>query len=127
MQITAVYACVRVLSEGIASLPLHLYQDKGDGSKEKARDHPLYFLLHDEPNPEMTSFVFRETMMTHLLLFGNFFCQILRNGRGEVIALYPLMPNRMKVDRDENGRLYYEYMHQNDEAGTMKNGEADAL
>lgn len=121
MQITAVYACVRVLSEAVASLPLHLYQDKGDGSKEKARDHPLYFLLHDEPNPEMISFVFRETMMTHLLLFGNFFCQILRNGRGEVIALYPLMPNRMKVDRDENGRLYYEYMHQNDEAGTMKN------
>ena len=121
MQITAVYACVRVLSEAVASLPLHLYRDSGNGSKEKARDHPLYFLLHDEPNPEMTSFVFRETMMTHLLLFGNFFCQILRNGRGEVIGLYPLMPNRMKVDRDDKGRLFYEYMHQNDEAGTMKN------
>lgn len=121
MQITAVYACVRVLSEAVASLPLHLYRDSGNGSKEKARDHPLYFLLHDEPNPEMTSFVFRETMMTHLLLFGNFFCQILRNGRGEVIALYPLMPNRMKVDRDDKGKLYYEYMHQSDEAGTMKN------
>lgn len=121
MQITAVYACVRVLSEAVASLPLHLYRDSGNGSKEKARDHPLYFLLHDEPNPEMTSFVFRETMMTHLLLFGNFFCQILRNGRGEVIGLYPLMPNRMKVDRDDKGKLYYEYMHQSDEAGTMKN------
>ena len=59
MQITAVYACVRVLSEAVASLPLHLYRDSGNGSKEKARDHPLYFLLHDEPNPEMTSFVFR--------------------------------------------------------------------
>ena len=70
---------------------------------------PLYFLLHDEPNPEMTSFIFRETMMTHLLLWGNAYSQIIRNGKGEVVALYPLMPDRMKVDRDEHGRLYYEY------------------
>lgn len=121
MQITAVYACVRVLSEAVASLPLHFYRYKDDGSKERATDHLLYFLLHDEPNNEMTSFVFRETMMTHLLLWGNFYCQILRNGRGEVIGLYPLMPNRMNVDRDEKGHIYYEYQHSSDEAGTMKN------
>lgn len=121
MQITAVYACVRVLSEAVASLPLHLYRYKENGSKEKAVDHPLYFLLHDEPNPEMTSFIFRETMMTHLLLWGNFYCQIIRNGKREVVGLYPLMPNRMVVDRDKNGRLFYQYMHQSDEAGTMKN------
>ena len=72
-------------------------------------EHPLYFLLHDEPNPEMTSFIFRETLMTHLLLWGNAYSQIIRNGKGEVVALYPLMPDRMKVDRDEHGRLYYEY------------------
>ena len=66
MQMTAVYACVRILSEAIAGLPLHLYKYSDHGSKEKAIDHPLYFLLHDEPNPEMTSFVFRETLMTHL-------------------------------------------------------------
>ena len=72
-------------------------------------DHPLYFLLHDEPNPEMTSFVFRETMMTHLLLWGNAYSQIIRNGKGEIVALYPLMPDRMAVDRDKQGRLYYEY------------------
>lgn len=71
MQMTAVYACVRILSEAIAGLPLHLYRYKPDGGKEKAIDHPLYLLLHDEPNPEMSSFVFRETLMTHLLLFGN--------------------------------------------------------
>lgn len=121
MQVTAVYACVRVLSEAVASLPLHLYHYTDEGSKEKAIKHPLYFLLHDEPNPEMTSFVFRETMMTHLLLWGNFYCQILRNGKGEVIGLYPLMPSRMSVDRDSKGRLYYIYQHQADEAGTMKN------
>ena len=109
MQMTAVYACVRILSEAIAGLPLHMYRYKEDGGKEKAIDHPLYLLLHDEPNPEMSSFVFRETLMTHLLLWGNAYAQIIRNGKGEIIALYPLMPNKMTVSRDENGRLYYTY------------------
>ena len=116
MQMTAVYSCVRVLSEAVAGLPLHLYKYRFDGGKEKAINNPLYFLLHDEPNPEMTSFVFRETLMTHLLLWGNAYAQIIRNGKGEVVALYPLMPNRMTVDRDENGRLYYKYYRGNDEA-----------
>ena len=120
MQITAVYACVRILSEAIASLPLHFYRYNDKGGKEKATDHPLYFLLHDEPNPEMTSFCFRETLMTHLLLWGNAYAQVIRNGRGEVIALYPLMPSRMSVDRDANGQLYYEYNTSQDEAHTMK-------
>lgn len=109
MQMTAVYCCVRILSEAVASLPLQFYRYSDDGGKEKAVEHPLYFLLHDEPNPEMTSFIFRETLMTHLLLWGNAYSQIIRNGKGEVVALYPLMPDRMKVDRDEHGRLYYEY------------------
>lgn len=120
MQMTAVYSCVRILSEAVASLPLHIYRYNDDGGKEKAIDHPLYFLLHDEPNPEMTSFVFRETLMTHLLLWGNAYAQIIRNGKGEVVALYPLMPNRMTVDRDENGRLYYTYNTSKEDAPTMK-------
>ena len=106
MQMTAVYSCVRILSEAIAGLPIHLYRYGEGGSKEKAINHPLYFLLHDEPNPEMTSFVFRETLMTHLLLYGNAYAQIIRNGKGEVIALYPLMANRMSVDRDDNASAY---------------------
>ena len=122
MQMTAVYACVRILSEAIAGLPVHLYQYKEDGSKEKALSHSLYRLLHDEPNPEMTRFVFRETLMTHLLLWGNAYAQIIRNGKGEVLALYPLMPNRMTVDRDEKGHLYYQYQMQDSDAPTMKNG-----
>ena len=117
---TAVYSCVRILSEAIASLPLHLYRYTECGGKEKATDSPLYFLLHDEPNLEMTSFVFRETLMTHLLLWGNAYAQIIRNGKGEVTALYPLMPDRMTVDRDENGRLYYEYMVSTDDAPINK-------
>lgn len=109
LSVTAVYSCVRILSEAIAGLPLHTYKCKSNGGKEKAIDHPLYFILHDEPNPEMTSFVFRETMMSHLLLWGNAYAQILRNGKGDVIALYPLAPNRMTVDRASNGRIYYTY------------------
>ena len=82
--------------------------------------HPLYHLLHDEPNPEMSSFVFRETLMTHLLLWGNAYAQVIRNGKDEVVALYPLMPNKMQVNRDNNGHLYYQYSHSNDEAPTAK-------
>lgn len=122
MQMTAVYACVRILSESIAGLPVHLYRYQDDGRKEKAVDHTLYRLLHDEPNPEMTSFVFRETLMTHLLLWGNAYAQIIRNGKGEVMALYPLMPNRMTVDRDEHGQLYYSYQMSSSDAPTMKEG-----
>lgn len=120
MQMTAVYSCVRILAEGVAGLPLHLYRYTENGGKEKALSHPLYYLLHDEPNPEMSSFVFRETLMTHLLLWGNAYAQIIRNGKGEIIALYPLMPNRMTVDRDSNGNLYYLYTKYSDEAPTMK-------
>lgn len=122
MQMTAVYSCVRILSEAVAGLPLHLYQYTDKSSREKAVDNPLYFLLHDEPNKEMTSFVFRETLMTHLLLWGNAYAQVIRNGKGEVMGLYPLMPDRMTVNRDEKGRLYYEYMVSSDDAKTLKDG-----
>ena len=126
MQMTAVYACVRILSEAVAGLPLHFYRYEEDGSKEKAIDSNLYHLLHDEPNPEMSSFVFRETLMTHLLLWGNAYAQIIRNGKGEIIALYPLMPNKMSVDRDENGKLYYTYTRSDCEPNTM-NGSSVVL
>ena len=101
MQMTAVYSCVRILAEAVAGLPLHLYRYKDDGSKERA----LNYLLH----PEMSSFVFRETLMTHLLLWRNAYAQIIRNGRGEVMTLYPLMPDQMAVGRGDKGQLYYEY------------------
>ncbi len=122
MQMTAVYSCVRILSEAVAGLPLHLYRYTDTGGKEKAVDHPLYRILHDSPNIEQTSFIFRETLMTHLLLWGNAYAQIIRNGRGEVIALYPLMPDRMTVDRDDQGHIYYEYNVSQDEAYTLKQG-----
>ena len=119
MQMTAVYSCVRILAETVACLPLHVYKYNGSGGKEKYLKHPLYKLLHDEPNPEMTSFSFRETLMSHLLLWGNAYAQIIRNARGEVIALYPLMPNKMTVDRDKNGRLFYLYQRNIEDVPTL--------
>lgn len=124
MQMTAVYSCVRVLSEAVAGLPLHVYKYRSDGGnmdvaavcpkrgmdaaqqrqtggKEKAIDHSLY----------------------RLLLCGNAYAQIIRNGKGEVIALYPLMPNQMSVDRDSNGTLYYKYYRGSDEAIRSKEYE----
>ena len=132
MQMTAVYSCVRILAEAVAGLPLHFYKYNEDGSKSKAIDMGLYHLLHDEPNPEMSSFVFRETLMTHLLLWGNAYAQIIRNGKGEIIALYPLMPNKMSVDRDENGVLYYTYQKSAEEGkakevGTVTLSSRDVL
>ena len=108
MQNTAVYACVRTIAESIAALPLHVYEYK-NGGKEKAINHPLYSLLHDAPNAEMTSFIYRENLITHLLLRGNCYSQILRNfgRRGEVRGLYPLQPDKMSIERDDDGRLFY--------------------
>lgn len=122
MQTTAVYACVRILAEAIAGLPLHLYRYRTDGGKERIPFHPLYYLLHDEPNPEMTSFVFRETLMSHLLIWGNAYAQIVRNGRGQPIALYPLLPNKVEVGRASNGELVYTYYRDADESSIKPKG-----
>lgn len=108
LQTTAVYACVRILSETIASLPLHVYRYT-EGGKAKDTEHVLYTLLHDEPNPDMTSFVFRETLMSHLLIWGNAYSQIIRDRSGQVIGLYPLLPDQMSVHRSEKGKLFYVY------------------
>ncbi len=119
MQNAAVYACIRILAESIASLPLHVYEYK-NGGKERAPNHPLFNLLHNEPNPEMTSFVFRETMMTHLLLYGNAYAQIIRRANGQVVSLYPLLPNKMSVERDDNSVLFYRYRRYNEENPNFK-------
>ena len=120
MQTTAVYACVRILAEAVASLPLHVYEYQDDGGKKLVHDHPLYYLLHDEPNPEMTSFVFRETLMSHLLIWGNAYAQIIRDGAGRVLGLYPLLPDKMEVQRDVKGNIYYVYSRNSDENPTFK-------
>ena len=124
MQTSAVYACVRILAEAVASLPLHVYRRTDDGGKEHHRRPPLFPLLHAAPNPEMTSFVFRETLMSHLLLWGNAYAQIIRNGHGRPTALYPLLPDRVRVERDTSGELVYFYYG---EHGQAKLGRDDIL
>lgn len=121
MQLTTVYACVRIIAEAIAGLPLHLYRYT-DSGKEKAVDHPYYYLLHDEPNHEMSSFTFRETLMTHLLLYGNAYAQKIFDNRGRITALYPLIPSQMAVLRDASGRIVYQYTYTPNDAkpGTSK-------
>jgi HK97 family phage portal protein len=114
MGIPAVYACIRVLAESIAALPLITYVRMDNGDKERARDFPLYSLLHDAPNPLMTSFELRELLVGHLCLRGNAYCYIERDG-GEVVALWPLHPDKVIVEL--RGRELF-YQHQND--GTEK-------
>jgi len=108
--IPAVYACIRVLAESIASLPLITYERFPNGDKERARGFSLYSLLHDQPNPIMTSLELRELLVGHLCLRGNAYCLIERDA-GEVVALWPLHPDRVAVE--VAGRALV-YAYQND-------------
>ena len=109
MQTSAVYACVRVLAETVASLPLFLYRREKD-KNTKAHEHPLYEVLHDLANNEMTSFNFREVMMTSLLLYGNAYARIIRDKSGHVKELWYLKPQNMKVERDsDTTKIKYTY------------------
>lgn len=114
LQIATVYACVRILAETIASLPLNMYRKTND-YREEAIDHPLYHIVHDEANDEMSSFTFWETVMTHLLLWGNAYCQIVRTGKNNIVGLYPLLPDRVEVDRNDKGQIYYIYHNSSDD------------
>ena len=100
LKISAVYACVKVISETVASLPLNLLKELTNGDSEKAKQHPLYTLLKDTPNSEMSSFTYREMLMTNLLLWGNAYSLIKRNKLGQIVELYPLKSKNMKVERD---------------------------
>jgi len=106
---TAVFACVRILAETIASLPLNIYEKRPDGGKSNADGHYLQEILHDLTNPETTSFEFRETMMGHLALWGNAYAEIQRTKSGRVMALWQLRPDRMSVER-KNGMIVYKYL-----------------
>lgn len=110
LNVTAVFACVRILAESIASLPLPVYKMLATGGKDRATDHYLYSILHDQPNPEMSSFELRETMMGHVLLWGNAYAEIVRDGAGQVAELWPLRPDRMFIWRDpDTHKLQYIY------------------
>ncbi|MGJ3501618.1 phage portal protein, HK97 family (plasmid) [Piscirickettsia salmonis] len=100
-RLATVYACIRVLAESIAALPLHVYRYKKNGGKELATDHPLYAILHDLPNREVTSFDLRENLVGHLCLRGNAYCQIIRDRAGRVRELIQLPTDNTTIRRDE--------------------------
>lgn len=107
MRVSAVYACVRVLAETLASLPLFVYRRLPNGGKQKAVDHPLYHILHDAPNQWQTAFQFFEMMQGHVTLRGNAYAQRVPGRRGATEALIPLHPDRVDVERLDTGRLRY--------------------
>ncbi len=110
MQLSVVWACIKILSEDSASLPLHLYRRRKGGGKDKAWAEDLYFLMHDQPNPEMTAMSFRETYASHLLAWGNGYAEKERTGGkiNKVVALWPITPNRVTVKRNEKKKLIYQ-------------------
>jgi HK97 family phage portal protein len=106
MTCSAVYACVRVISESVGALPVHLYRRTEEG-KQVAAESRLDFLLHAEPNPRMDSAVFRETMMGHLLLWGNAYAEIEFDRAGEIVALWPVPPWRAERREAPSGEAFY--------------------
>ena len=107
MNFSAVFCAVNIVAGTIASLPLQLYRRVGNG-KEPYRDHPLYDVLHNLPNPEMTSYVFRETLQEHLLLWGNAYAEIRRDRVGRPVELWPWNPAGVQTKRADDGTLFYE-------------------
>lgn len=105
MRFAPVFACIRVLAESVGQLPFHLYERDGS-AKLKAAGHRLYGLLHDAPNGYQTSQEWREMMIAHLGLRGNFYCFINRI-RGEVRELLPLNPDSVEPKQDENYNVVY--------------------
>ncbi|MBG7550652.1 phage portal protein [Pseudomonas aeruginosa] len=108
MRLSAVWACVRLISTSVAGLPMGVYERKADGSREDARSLPLYDIVHTSPNDDMTAFQFWQAMVSSMLLWGNAYAEIRRVG-DRVAALDFLLPSRIDLDCDDNGRLEYYY------------------
>ena len=105
---STVFACVRVIAETIATLPLFVYKINGN-NKVKAKDHSLYSLLHDSPNEECTSVSFIESLITQILLQGNGFVEVVRDNFNRVTELYLIDSNKIRIFRDSNGNKMFEY------------------
>ena len=103
-----VWAAVQCIAGDVASLPFFHYRRRGDGGKERYSSSKLYKVLHDEMNPEMSAMVGRETMTAHVLLWGNAYAEIVKNDLGQVVALYPIEPNRVMPERSTpSGGIVY--------------------
>ncbi|WP_275789787.1 phage portal protein [Pararhizobium gei] len=101
------HACIAIVSQNLAAMPLNLYRRSNDGGRERATDHPLYSVLHDMANPNMTAFECREVLLASVMVNGNAFARLEWNGRGQVSALFPLDPGNVAVEKLDSGRLRY--------------------
>lgn len=123
MRLAAVYACVRILSETMASLPLVVYRPRKDGGKDRITDHWLYRVLGKRPNRFQNPFEWREMLQGHLALRGNAFCQIVANGRGEVTELIPIHPDRVRIELLKDGEYRYRVRNQAGDEVVFPRGE----
>lgn len=124
MRATAVYASVRVLAEGVSQLPLILYRRRTDGGKDRATQHPLWRILHETPNQWQTDFEFREMMMGHVALRGNFYAWKNMVDRGARLReLIPLHPDRMEVEQQPDSSIKYRYTNNQGERFTFEQSE----
>lgn len=105
LEVTSIWSAVRLISSTLASLPLPVYRHT-DAGKEKARNHPVYRLLHDRPNAEQSSYIWREQMLAHLLIYGNYYAEIERNGRGDPVAIWSINPVNVRWQRVGNEKVY---------------------
>jgi HK97 family phage portal protein len=108
LQLSTAWACVRLISQTIATLPLGFYKRNADGSRDTANSHPLYEILHNQPNADMTAVVFWEVAIASLLLWGNAYIEIIRTGR-TISALHFLNPERIVLKRLPDGSVEYRY------------------
>jgi len=107
MQFSAVWSCVRIISETIATLGWHIVTEQPDGSRQRESGSPLDRMLNAMANPEMTAFTWRETAIAHCLLWGNHYSEIVRDNRGMPVALYPIDPARVLMTRDSEDQVIY--------------------
>lgn len=105
--IATAHRCIQVIAENLSAVALNLYSRNPDGGRERATGHPLYSALHDMMNTTTTAFNGREALIVSLLTTGNAFATIEWNGRGQVVALYPLDPGSVAVEKLDSGRLRY--------------------
>ena len=118
MRATAVFACVRLISGTIASLPLPVYRRLTPRGKERVPDEPSYYLLHTRPNPEISSYVWRQLSVAHLLLWGNAYSEI-EYLNGEPVAFWPIPPWKVRPKRTKRGHKWYEITNDAGQATTL--------
>jgi HK97 family phage portal protein len=126
LKYSAIFGCSRVLSETLACLPAFTYRKQEDGSKKEANDIALYDILHNEPNPEMAPFNFKESMMMNLCLGGNGYAQKIKNQSSapELLALYPIDYEKVTCERDKDTkRLIYKVKNGGSEEKIMDRDE----